>query len=52
MFTPAAESHGFSPDILRSGLRSGCRTTKSRRLRSNAAKLSGGPGLSVGLHWR
>ena len=32
-------------------LRAGCRTTKSRRLRSNSAKLSGATGLPVGLHW-
>ncbi|MBW1996484.1 MAG: hypothetical protein JRJ29_00825 [Deltaproteobacteria bacterium] len=31
-------------------LRAGCRTTKSRRLRSNSAKLSGTTGLPVGLH--
>ena len=49
-FTPTAESHGFSRGWLR--LRSGCRTTKSRRLRSNSAKLSGSTGLPVGLHWQ
>jgi len=36
-FTPTAESHGFSPDLLWSG----CRTAKSRRSRSESAKLSG-----------
>jgi len=40
-FAPTAESHGFSPDLLWSGLRSGCRATKSRRSRSESAKLSG-----------
>jgi len=39
-FTPTAESRGFSPDLLWSGLRSGCRATKSRRSRSESAKLS------------
>ncbi len=49
-FTPTAESHGFSPDPLWSGLWSGCRATKSRRSRSESAKLSGATGLPVGLH--
>ena len=49
-FTPTAESHGFSTDLLWSGLRSGCRTAKSRRSRSKSAKLSGAKGLPVGLH--
>ena len=49
-FTPTAESHGFSPDILWSGLWSGCRSTKSRRSPSETAKLSGAKGLPVGLH--
>jgi len=49
-FTSTAESHGFSPDVLWSGLWSGCRSTKSRRSRSETAKLSGAKGLSVGLH--
>ena len=49
-FTPTAESHGFSHGWLR--LRSGCRTTKSRRLRSDSAKLGGATGLPVGLHWQ
>jgi len=70
-FTPTAESHGFNPDLLWSGLRSGlpaialaqarragCRATKSRRSRSESAKLSVTTGLSarskadfpVGLH--
>jgi hypothetical protein len=40
-FTPTAESHGFRPDLLWSG----CRATKSRRSRSESAKLSGAPGL-------
>jgi hypothetical protein len=48
-FTPTAESHGFSPDLLWSGLRSGCRATKSRRSRSESAKLSGATGRST---WR
>jgi len=51
-FTPTAESHGFNPDLLWSGLRSGCRVTKSRRSRSESAKLSGATGLPVGLHRR
>jgi len=50
IFTPTAESHGFSPDLLLSGLRSGCRATKSRRSRSESAKLNGAAGLPVGLH--
>ncbi len=33
-------------------MRSGCRTTKSRRLRSNSAKLSGSTGLPVRLRWQ
>jgi len=53
-FTPTAESHGFSPDLLWSG----CRATKSRHSRSESAKLSGAMGLPavfmesfpVGLH--
>ena len=62
-FTPTAESHGFRPDLLWSGLRSGlpaialaqarragCRATKSCRSRSESAKLSGAKGLPVGLH--
>ena len=70
-FTPPAESYGFNPDLLWSGLRSGlpaislaqarragCRATKSRRSRSESAKLSGATGLPavfleglpVGLH--
>jgi hypothetical protein len=48
-FTPTAESHGFSPNLLWSGLRSGCRATKSRRSRSEAAKLIGATGRST---WR
>ena len=44
--TPTAESHGFSPDLLWSG----CRTAKSRRSRSESAKLSGAIGFHVGLH--
>jgi hypothetical protein len=56
-FAPTAESHGFSPDLLWSGLRSGlpaialaqvrragCRVTMSRRLRSESAKLNGATG--------
>jgi len=63
LFTPTAESHGFSPDLLWSGLRSGlpaialaqarragCRATKSRRSRSESAKLSDATGKPVGLH--
>jgi len=46
-FTPAAESNGFSPDLLRSGLRSGCRASKPRCSRSESAKLSGAAGLAV-----
>jgi hypothetical protein len=49
-FTPPAGSHGFNPDLLWSGLRSGCRSTKSRRSLSKLAKLSGAAGLPVGLH--
>ena len=49
--TPSAESHGFSPDLLWLGLRSGCRNTKSRNLRSESAKLSGALDLPVWLHW-
>jgi len=62
-FTPPAESYGFNPDLLWSGLRSGlpaislaqarragCRATKSRRSRSESAKLIGATGLPVGLH--
>jgi len=48
-FTPTAESHGFSPGLLWSGLRSGCRATKSRRSRSESAKLSGATGLTLTL---
>jgi hypothetical protein len=61
-FTPSAESHGFSPDLLWSGLRSGlpaialaqarragCCATKSRRSLSESAKLSGARGRST---WR
>jgi len=33
------------------GLWSGCRTTKSRRSRSESAKPSCATGLPVGLHW-
>ena len=72
-FTPTAESHGFNPDLLWSGLRSGlpaialaqarragCRATKSRRSRSESAKLSGATGVPAvfleglpgGLHRR
>jgi hypothetical protein len=51
-FTPTAESHGFSPDLLWSGLRSGCRATKSRRSRSESAKLTAATGKPVGLHRR
>jgi hypothetical protein len=40
-FTPTAESHGFRPDLLWSG----CRATKSRRSRSESAKLIGVTGL-------
>jgi len=47
-FTPTAESHVFSPDLLCSGLRSGCCATKSRRSRSEPAKLSGATGLPWG----
>ena len=32
-------------------VKAGCRTTKSRRLRSNSAKPSSATGLPVGLHW-
>jgi len=45
-FTPTAESHGFSPDLFWSGLRSGCRATKSRRSRSESAKLTGATGFT------
>jgi hypothetical protein len=48
-FTPTAESHGFSPDLLWSGLRPECRVTKSRHSRSESAKLSGAKGRST---WR
>jgi hypothetical protein len=51
-FTPAAETNGFTPDLLQSGLRSGCRAIKSRRSRSESAKLSGAAGLPEGLHRR
>jgi len=51
-FAPIAESHGFSPALLWSGLRPGCRATKSRRSLSESAKLSGATGLSVVLHRR
>ena len=51
-FAPTAESHGFSPALLWSGLKSGCRATKSRRSRSESAKLSADTGLPVGLHRR
>jgi len=57
--------NGFSHDHKRSGLRSGlpaialaqerragCRATKSRRSRSESAKLSAATGLPVGLHRR
>ena len=44
-FTPTAESHGFDPDLLWSGLRSGCRATKSRRSGSESAELSSATGL-------
>jgi len=44
-FTPTEESYGFNPDLLWSGLRSGCRVTKSRRSRSESAKLIGATGL-------
>jgi hypothetical protein len=44
-FAPTAETSGFRPDLLWLGLRSGCRATKSRRLRSESAKLSGATGL-------
>jgi len=47
-FIPTAESHGFSPDLLWSGLRSGCRVTKSRRSRSESAKPSVATGLPCG----
>jgi hypothetical protein len=46
-FTPTAENHGFSHDLL--GLRSGCRATKSRRSLSESAKLSVATGRST---WR
>jgi len=46
-FAPSAESHGFSPDLLWSVLRSGCRATKSRRSQSESAKLSLATGLSA-----
>jgi len=59
-FASTAESHGFSSDLLWSGLRSGlpaialaqarragCRATKSRRSGSESAKLIGAPGLSA-----
>jgi len=45
LFTPIAESHGISPTVLVVGLQSGCRATKSSRLRSEMAKLSGARGL-------
>jgi len=48
-FTPAEESYGFSPDLLLSGLQAGCRATKSRRSRSESAKLSVATGRST---WR
>jgi hypothetical protein len=54
-FTPTPESNGFSHDLLWSGLRSGCRATKSHRSRSESAKLSGATGLPAvfleGLPW-
>jgi len=43
---------GFGPDLLWSGLRPGCRATKSRRSRSELAKLSGAMGLPMRLHQR
>ena len=48
-FAPTAESHGFSSDLLWSGLRSGCRATKSRRSQSESAKLIGATGLPAQL---
>jgi hypothetical protein len=51
-FTPASESNGFSPDLLQSGLRSGCRAIKSRRSRSESEIPSGAVGLPAGLHRR
>jgi hypothetical protein len=48
-FSPTEESYGFNPDLLWSGLKPGCRATKSRRLRSELAKLSGVTGRST---WR
>jgi hypothetical protein len=44
-FPPSAESRGFNLGLLWSGLRSGCRATKSRRSQSESAKLSGAMGL-------
>jgi hypothetical protein len=44
-FTPTAESHGFSPALLWTGLSLGCRSTKSLRSRNELAKLSGATGL-------
>jgi len=57
-FTPTTKSHGFSPDFLWSGLRSGlpaialaqarragCRATNSRRSQNESTKLSGAMGL-------
>jgi len=44
-FTPTAESHGFSHDLLWSGLLPGCRATNSRHSRSESAKLSVATGL-------
>ena len=49
-FTPTAESHGFSPDRLWSGLWPGCRATKSSGSRSESVEPSGATGFPVGLH--
>ena len=40
------------PDFLWTVLRSGCRTTNSRRSRNESAKLSGAMGLPMRLHLR
>ena len=48
-FTPTAESHGFSPDRLWSGLWPGCRATKSSGSRSESVEPSGATGRST---WR
>ena len=41
-FTQTAEIHGFNPDLLLLGLRSGCRVTKSRRSRIGETKCCHG----------